>query len=429
MGSIPLGLLLTTSIIVFALAAILMAAEQSVGRLSRAAVDDLVEDGRPRAERLQTLLNSRRRMMLSARAVRIVLQTLATVSLTLVFTETRWRWWGVLLLSIVVNWAIAYIAIALIPQRIAIRNPEGVALATTPLLELLVRASVIGQPAVRALSRFIPASPQTEAEARAEMAEEMREVVDQVGETEGFDAEDRQMLRSVFELGHTYVREVMVPRTEMVTIQAEQPIRKAISLFVRSGYSRIPVIGEDIDDVVGIVYFKDLIARLHYHPDDQEVLVRQACREPRFVPEMALADNELRQMQQERVHMCFVVDEYGGIAGLLTIEDLIEEVVGEVNDEHDRHVIEPAEIEPGVWRVPARFPIDELGELLGMELSDEDVDSVGGLLAKAMGKVPLPGAQASALGVEMEAEEASGRRRQVATIIARRIADSEDEGE
>lgn len=428
MGSIPLGLLITTSIVVVVFAAALLAAESSLQRLSRAAVDDLIDDKRKNAKRLDEILQHRHRANLTARAVRIALQTLATVAITIALTETGWRWWGILILAIIVNWLVAYVAISLIPQHIALRNPESVALAMTPVLEKLMSLGRFGDPVLRLIRRFFPAPPQTDAEARAEMAEEMREVVDQVGETSGFEAEDREMLRSVFELGHTWIREVMVPRTEMVTIHDDTPARKAITLFVRSGYSRIPVIGEDIDDVIGILYFKDLVSRLHRRPDDIDMPVRNMCREATFVPEMKRADDELRRMQNERVHLVLVVDEYGGIAGLLTIEDLIEEIVGEVNDEHDRNVVEPVEIEEGVWRVPARFPIDELGELLGLELDDEDVDSVGGLLQKALGKVPLPGARAEALGVAMTAEEAVGRRRQIGTIIARRI-ETDDESE
>ena len=425
MGGVPLGSLIVAGIAVTLLAAILVGAEAAVARLTRAAVDDLVEDGRARAPRLETLLEQRRRTLLSARAARVALQVLATVSFTLVLTQTRWAWWVVFLVSIGVNWVVAFFVISLLPQSVARRYPEGVALFATPLLELLIRASQMGEPFVRLAAQVVPASPQTDAEARAEMAEEMREVVDQVGETEGFEAEDREMMRSVIELGYTLVREVMVPRTDMVTIHADVAARKALGLFVRSGYSRVPVIGDDIDDVIGILYLKDLLGRIHRRPDDLDVPVRHICRDPRFVPEMKRADDELRAMQSERVHMVLVVDEYGGIAGLLTIEDLIEEIVGEVNDEHDRHVVEPEEIEHGVWRVPSRFPIDELGELLGRELEDDDVDSVGGLLTKAIGRVPLPGAEGEILGLILTAEDAVGRRRQVASIIAR-LAPTED---
>jgi CBS domain containing-hemolysin-like protein len=430
MGSVPLGFLITTSVIFIIAAAILVAAESSLSRLSKAAVEDLIEEGQKRAKRLDALLDQRRSTALSVRAGRIALQTAAAVAITIAFTHGGWPWWVILLLSIGVNWLVAYFVISVIPQQIAWRNPEKVALHTTPLLEFMLKAGRLGSPIVELFRKVLPASPQTDAEARAEMTEEMREVVDQVGETEGFEFEDREMLRAVFELGHTYIREVMVPRTDMVTIQADVPVSKAIALFVRSGYSRIPVIGENVDDVVGIMYFKDVVSLLHRRPEDSKKLVRDICRAPHFVPEMTLADDELRRMQNARVHMVLVVDEYGGIAGLLTIEDLIEEIVGEVNDEHDRNVVEPEELSAGVWRVPARFPIDELGELLGMEIEDEDVDSVGGLLQKAMGRVPLPGARAIALGVDMTAEEAVGRRRQVGTIVATRaIIDPQEEGE
>ncbi|KGF01928.1 hemolysin family protein [Actinomyces sp. S4-C9] len=427
MGSIPIGLLAFLTVLFVITAAVLVAAESSVARLSRAAVDDLLEDGHRNAKRLLALVEERRRSVLAARAGRIAMQTGAAVAITIAFAQTGWRWWAVLLASLAINWLIAFAVISVFPQQVAWRNPERTALHTVGLLELTASIGRLGAPALRSLRKFFPAPEQTEAQARAEMTEEMREVVDQVGETEGFEDEDREMLRSVFELGHTFVREVMVPRTDMVTIQAETTLEKAIRLFIRSGYSRIPVIGESSDDIVGILYFKDLVTRVVDRPENREKPVRDVCREAHFVPEMLYADDELRHMQQLRVHMVMVVDEWGGIAGLLTIEDLIEEIVGEVMDEHDRRVVEPEEVEPGVWRVPARFPVIELGELMGLDIEDDDVDSVGGLLQKALGKVPLPGAKAEALGLELEAEEAIGRRRQVGTILATRLENEPEE--
>ena len=427
MGSIPIGLLAFLTVFFVITAAVLVAAESSVARLSRAAVDDLLEDGHKNAKRLLALVEERSRSVLAARAGRIAMQTGAAVAITIAFAQTGWRWWAVLLASLAINWLIAFAVISVFPQQVAWRNPERTALRTVGLLELTTSIGRLGAPALRSLRKFFPAPEQTEAQARAEMTEEMREVVDQVGETEGFEDEDREMLRSVFELGHTFVREVMVPRTDMVTIQADTTLEKAIRLFIRSGYSRIPVIGESSDDIVGILYFKDLVTRVVDRPENREKPVRDVAREAHFVPEMLYADDELRHMQQLRVHMVMVVDEWGGIAGLLTIEDLIEEIVGEVMDEHDRRVVEPEEVEPGVWRVPARFPVIELGELMGLDIEDEDVDSVGGLLQKALGKVPLPGAKAEALGLELEAEEAIGRRRQVGTILATRLENEPEE--
>ncbi|EEH63962.1 CBS domain protein [Gleimia coleocanis DSM 15436] len=429
MNTVPLGLLITLSVLVVIVAGISVAAETALQRLSRAAVDDLVEAGKPRARRLEKLVDDRKRAVLSTRSWRLIFQTLSTVALTLVVASLISHWWLVLLVSIAINWAIVYLFVSLIPTRLAIRNPESVALLLTPLLELYLQGSKAWDPFISLLQKLVPASEQTDAEARAEMVEEMREVVDEVGETSGFEEEDREMLRSVFELGYTLVREVMVPRTEMVTIAAETTIDEALDLFVTSGYSRIPVIEDDIDDIVGIVYFKDVISRLRRRPDDKQVPVRNVCREPRFVPEVVLADDELRQMQASRVHLALVVDEYGGIAGLVTIEDLLEEIVGELTDEHDRNVTQPEEISEGVWRVPARFSLWELGELLGVELEDEDVDSVGGYLAKLLGKVPLPGDSAETDDIMITAEEAVGRRRQVGTVVATRKTEAESEAE
>jgi len=228
------------------------------------------------------------------------------------------------------------------------------------------------------------------------------------------------MMRSVVELGQTLVREVMVPRTDMVTIDADKPASAAMRLFVRSGYSRVPVVGEDADDVRGILYLKDVLRRLSDRPEHETRPVSSFAREAVWIPETKPADDLLRDMQTGRVHMVLAVDEYGGTAGLVTMEDLLEEVVGELTDEHDHAEPEVEELGQGRYRVPARLGLDELGELFGLEIDDDDVDTAGGLLTKAIGRVPLPGAHGSAQGVDLTAEEAVGRRRQVATLIVSR---------
>ncbi|MDT3767481.1 hemolysin family protein [Gleimia hominis] len=425
--TLPVGFLLAGSVVMLWLAGVLVAVETALGSLTRAAIEDLIEEGRKKARRLDQVFEHRRRAMLAARAVRIGVQMVVAAAVTLVIAATGWYWWVVLLGSIFLNWILTYLLVSLLPQAIGYRRPASVALSATGLLELLLRASHLLDPVFTLVKNRIPPAAQTDAQVRAAMTEQMREVVDEVGDTDGFEAEDRQMMRNVFQLGHTYVREVMVPRTDMITINADTSVDKALGLFVRSGFSRIPVIGDDIDDVVGILYFKDVVSKMRSRRVDATRPVRDLCRPPHFVVEMKRADDELRLMQKERVHMVLVVDEYGGIAGLLTIEDLIEEIVGEVRDEHDRFEVEPQQLEPGVWRISTRLGLDELGELLGMELEDEDVDSVGGLLAKTLGKVPLPGAHATALGVEMVADEAVGRRRQVRTVVARKMEDETSE--
>ena len=194
----------------------------------------------------------------------------------------------------------------------------------------------------------------------------------------------------------------------------------ALRLFVRSGYSRVPVVGEDADDVRGIVYLKDLLRRLDAHPEHADRPVDSFTREPVYVPETKAADDLLREMQTDHVHMALAVDEYGGIAGLVTMEDLLEEVVGELTDEHDPAEPEVEDLGGGVLRVPARLGLDELGELFGLEIDDDDVDTAGGLLAKAIGRVPLPGASGDVQGLRIVADEATGRRRRVTSLLVSR---------
>jgi CBS domain containing-hemolysin-like protein len=258
-------------------------------------------------------------------------------------------------------------------------------------------------------------------------AEELRDMVDRFDESQSIEEEDRALVRSVLELGDTRVRSVMVPRTEMIVLPSGTTVRKALALFLRSGYSRIPVVGESVDDLVGILYLKDLLRHRHMtgrDVDDEPVeeLVRPAV----FVPESKAVDDLLREMQSASSHIAMVVDEYGGVAGLVTIEDALEEIVGELTDEHDRSGPEVEDLGDGTYRVPSRLPVDELGELFDLELTDDEVDTAGGLLAKAIGKVPLAGSSAAVAGLVVTAERVQGRRRQVATLLVRRAEPEDD---
>ncbi|MDC4232724.1 hemolysin family protein [Actinomyces sp. B33] len=419
--SIPVAALLVVTVVALAAASLLQALDVAFQRLSLAAVDDLVDEDRPRAHDLRALLGHRTRASLALRGGRTFFQVVVAVLVTLLLVRAHLPWWVVALVSVGLVSTLQFFLVSLLPTRWGGRRPEGIALAGTGAASAMVAATRAFDPLVERIRGRLPQPAQTEAEARAEMANDLREMVDQVGETEGLEDEDREMLRSVLDLGHTLVREVMVPRTAMVTADAGLPAGKALRLFVRSGFSRVPVVGDDVDDIRGILYFKDVVARRETHGRDLDLTAEQMMRPVEYTIEMKPADDLLRQMQADHFHMAIVIDEYGGVAGLVTLEDLIEEVVGELTDEHDRHVVEPEEIAPGVWRVPSRLPIGELGELVGLEIEDEDVDSVGGLLAKAIGRVPLPGAVGEAAGVRMEAEEARGRRRQVGTIVCSRI--------
>jgi CBS domain containing-hemolysin-like protein len=240
---------------------------------------------------------------------------------------------------------------------------------------------------------------------------------------------ERQMIHSVFELGDTIAREVMVPRTDMVFIERTKTLRQAMSLALRSGFSRIPVVGENEDDVIGMVYLRDLARRSYeYRDSDSSERVESIMRPATFVPDSKPVDVLLREMQAQRIHVAVVVDEYGGTAGLVTIEDILEEIVGEITDEHDNELPRVEELADGAMRVTARLPVDELEELFGAELEQEDdgVETVAGLLAQALGRVPIPGAAATVGGLQLIAEGARGRRNRVATVLVRRVIADHD---
>lgn len=248
--------------------------------------------------------------------------------------------------------------------------------------------------------------------------EELRQLVDIAEQADAIEHGEREMIHSVFELGDTLVREVMVPRTDVVFIESGKTLRQGMSLALRSGFSRIPVIGENLDDVRGVMYIKDITQRIFDDPDAERAeTVDQHMRPVAFCPDSKPVDELLTEMQASRNHMVVVVDEFGGSAGLATIEDLVEEIVGEITDEYDAEPDLAERIEPDRWRVSARMSLGEVGDLFGLDLADEDVDTAGGLMAKLLNRVPIPGAHVQWQGLEFTAERATGRRHQIDTIV------------
>ena len=425
MTGIPTAALIACAVIVLALGALLSAGESALLRFTRAAADDLIEEGRRGATRVRRLAEHRTRVLGALSVARVAVDMLAAVLITLAASGLVRAWWQVLALALLANIILLGVVVGFSPRTYGRRNPAATLLS---LGGLLTWVDVLAAPQRRLVSRTRrPGSAPTDAETREAVNEDLREMIDEIGETDTIEDEDREMMRSVVELGQTLVREVMVPRTDMVTIDAHKPASAAMRLFIRSGYSRVPVIGEDADDVRGILYLKDVLRRLAAHPEHEELAVAGFVREAEYVPEMKPADDLLREMQTGRFHMALAVDEYGGTAGLVTMEDLLEEVVGELTDEHDPELPEVVEVAPGTYRVPARLALDELGELFDLEIDDDDVDTVGGLLTKAIGRVPLPGAAGDTQGVHLQAEEATGRRRQVSTILASRTPAPEED--
>lgn len=410
------GLLLALAAAGIVLAALLSAGETAVLRVTRASVALIAAEGGPRARRVERLAADPRRTASAASFLRILGEMVATACITLSLEEMLDVWWQVLGLAVVVSTLVALVLVRLSPRSFGRHHPAKVLTALSGLLAVALRLAGWAAGADRQL---VATEEHTE--------HELREMVDRVNESEVIEAEERELIRSVFGLGSTLTREVMVPRTDMVTTPASTPLRSALKLFLRSGFSRVPVVGDSEDDVRGVVYFKDVVARLQVEGAEDGGTVADVMRDAYFVPESRPADDLLRDLQTARSHMALVIDEYGGTAGLVTMEDAIEEIVGELTDEHDQAAVEAVEISPGVVRAPARTSLWDLSELLGTVVADDDVDTVAGLLAKALGRVPLLGSSADVAGLHLVAEKVEGRRKRVSSILVTRLDPDQDD--
>lgn len=256
---------------------------------------------------------------------------------------------------------------------------------------------------------------------------ELRDLVDQASESGLVEESEREMIHSVFDLGETLVRELMVPRTDMVYIEGNKTLRQGLSLALRSGFTRIPVIDENLDNVIGIAYVKDLARRVHEKREaENSENVVEIVRGATFIPETKTAAELLKEMQRDQIHMAVVIDEYGGTAGLITIEDIIEEIVGEIADEYDNEDAEAEWLDENTVRVSARLHIEDFEELASAKIAEEereDVDSLGGLIAKVLGRVPIPGSSITIGGWKFTAERPVGRRHRIGTVLAVRITE------
>lgn len=409
------------AVVLVVVAGLFACLETALARISRVRAEELVREERRGAKRLLTVVQDPARYLNLALLVRVACELSAAVLVTVVCMDDFAETWQAVLVTIGIMVVVSYVAVGVSPRTVGRQHPVTVATMGAPVLFGLAR--VLG-PLPRLLillgNALTPGKGFREGPFASEA--ELRAFVDLAEKDSLIEDDEREMLHSVLQLGDTIVREVMVPRPDMVFIERHKTLRQAMSLALRSGYSRIPVIGENEDDVVGIVFLKDLARRSTmgdpgWAKEDVDSIMRPAT----FVPDSKPADDLLREMQADRTHMVVVVDEYGGTAGLVTIEDILEEIVGEITDEYDTESAPVEQLPDGAFRVTARLPVDELGELFGLELDDEDVETVGGLLAKALGRVPIPGAAAVVEGLRLIAESPSGRRNRVGTIVVSRV--------
>lgn len=414
--------LLVTAAALVVLAGAFSAAEAALASFSHARAEELAAERKAGAQRLLGILADAARYLNTALLLRLLCEISAIVLVAQLVDEALdGEFWISTLAAIGVMLLVSFVVIGVGPRTLGRQHNETVALFSAGPLTLITR--VLG-PLPRLLIlignaltpgkgfRHGPFSTETE----------LRELVDLAEASALIESDERRMIHSVFELGDTTVREVMVPRGDVVYVERHKNLRQTMSLFLRSGFSRVPVVGDNLDDVRGFAYLKDIVRRDFEAPDAETTeRIESVMRPVHWVPESKPVDDLLREMQARRQHIAVVVDEYGGTAGIITIEDLLEEIVGEITDEYDEEEIEVEQLDDGIVRVSSRYPVDDLEELFGFDVEEEDVDSVGGLMAKHLGLVPIPGSTVEAHGLRFVAEDAAGRRNKIGTVLISRL--------
>ena len=393
--------------VLFGFSAVLALSETAFVRVSRIRLMNLAEDGDKRADRLLRLLEHPERTL---NAVLLMLLGCQMVSATLLGTllEPSFGAVGVavgMVIEIVVVFTFAEVA----PKTFAVQHAERAAMAVSGLLLFLTRF-----PPLRLLTRgFIGLAnvvlPGKGLRGGPFVTEaEILTMADVAAQEASIESGERELIHSIFEFGDTVVREVMVPRPDMVTVAADATVDEAIRVAIAAGKSRLPATGDTTDDIVGLVFLKDLVTGSGRGEGNEPV--RQMLRPAKYVPESKRVAELLREMQTEKFHMAMVIDEHGGIAGVVTMEDLLEEIVGEITDEYDVDEPQVEQLADGALRVPGRTPIDEVNDLLDADLPSDEWDTVGGLVLDALGHVPVEGESARVDGLEFTAERVQGRR-------------------
>ncbi|TLM87599.1 hemolysin family protein [Pseudarthrobacter sp. NamE5] len=413
-------LLVAMALAFLAVAAVLTAAEAAFNFIPRHDAEEALLKSRGNA--LRRILAQPVAHIRALRFWRIWFEMASAVAVAVLLYSLLDNAWLAGLAATGIMALLGFVIVGVSPRQLGRLHSAAVVRFTAPLIRFLTW--VLGPiPAwlVRLGSSAAPGAPGGDEAFFSE--QEFRELVERASESDMIEDTEAEMIQSVFDFGDTLVRAVMVPRTDILTIEAGSSLRQAMSLFLRSGYSRIPVIGESTDQILGIIYLKDVAAAIHeLGPNEEPPLVDSLAREVRYVPESKPVSDLLRELQKESTHVAIVIDEYGGTAGLVTLEDLIEEIVGEIVDEYDTESAEAVELGDGSYRVSARMGIDDLGELFDVELDDDEVDTVGGLLAKALGRVPIVGSTVEVQGVSLRADRLEGRRNRVSHIIAAPLA-------
>lgn len=412
-------IVLAVVIALFLASSVLAMAETAFTKMSRIRALSLEEEGNKKAGHLARMLEHPERTINSVLLMLLVFQFTAA---TLVGVLVEQAGALAVLLGTVLEVVIFFVFAEVIPKTFAIQHTDRAALLVTPLLRFLTRFAplrVLTRGLIGLANVVLPGRGLREGPFVTE--EEIRTMADVAADEEVIEREERKLIHSIFEFGDTVVREVMLPRPDMVAIEADASVEEGIKTAIDGGFSRIPAYEETTDDIIGLVYLKDLVAR--EREGEGKDSVRASLRPAVFVPEQKRVAELLREMQTQQFHMAIVIDEYGGTAGLVTLEDLLEEIVGEITDEYD--VEEPGveHLPDGSLRVPGRTPIDDVSEELGVELPDTEWDTVGGLVFNLLGHVPEEGETVRFQGLEFHTERVQGRR-----IVSVRIARTQKSG-
>jgi putative hemolysin len=409
-----IGVLLITS-------ALFAMAETAFVRMNRIRALTLEEEGRRGAKRLVTLLDQPENTLNPVLLILLVGQ-LVTGTLVGILVEGRLGGYGILIgtvAEVIVFFVLAEVA----PKTYAVQNTERAALRLSGLLWSVTRfppLRIVSRGLIGLANVLLPGKGLKQGPYTTE--EDIRTMADVAAEEKVIEREERRLIHSIFEFGDTVVREVMVPRPDMVGVEADASVDEALQKAIGAGFSRLPVYSEGPDDILGLVYLKDIIRRTRASNGEGHGTIRELVRPAVFVPEQKRVAELLREMQQDKFHMAVVVDEYGGTAGIVTLEDLLEEIVGEIVDEYDVEGPKVERLPDGGLRVAGGTPIDEVNELLDVELPDTDWDTVGGLMFNLLGHVPVEGEAVEFSGLEFRAERVQGRR-----IVTVRITPKETE--
>ncbi|HZA26799.1 MAG TPA: hemolysin family protein [Actinomycetota bacterium] len=393
---------------------LLAVAETSISRMSRVRAIALREEGRRNAALLEQIEADPARYLNSI-YLAVMLAQNGSAILVAVLAQRSFGNLGITLIS--VGFTLLYfVVVEAMSKTFGILHSDQAALALAPLVWFLGRVLAYPTRALIGLANIL--LPGKGLKAGPFVSEEdIRSMAEVASEEEAIEEREKEMIHSIFEFGDTVVRDVMVPRPDVIAIDASRSFNDVLDRVILHGYSRIPVYRENLDEVVGVVYAKDVLRQLHAGRHDGKL--QDIARKPFFVPESKKVSELLRDMQNEKFHLAIVVDEFGSVSGLVTLEDLLEEIVGEIVDEYDR---EEPNVEPAGenrFRVNARLPVDELNELLDLELPNSEWDTVGGLMMGALGRLPQQGEQVEFEKLRFTAERVHGRR--IAKVLIERV--------